>query len=162
MKRSWPLAIRGKIIGVPGQGTHSYTAPPNNWQSDRAYDIACPSGTPVLAIIDGKIGSRIGPLPGGGSGRFAGIRMYVEHANGNEYYFAHLSKIEKGIKAGSRVSAGTIIGYSGVANGVPHLHVAVKLGSPALKILGGVTGLARHWWAKVKGVTSVPHPKLAA
>jgi len=40
----WPTSPRGIVIGWPGQGTHSFRLPPNNWQSDNAWDIAVPIG----------------------------------------------------------------------------------------------------------------------
>jgi len=121
---TFPLNYPRRFIGFPGQGTHSYSEPPNNWQSDHAWDLHCPVGTPVVACHDGTIGSRIGPI---GVGRFAGIRLYVE-IPGNQFYYAHLSKVF--VKAGQRVKKGQVIGHSGSANGVPHLHWAVEHGNP--------------------------------
>jgi len=46
----------------------------------------------------------------------------------NAAYYAHLSKIV--VKPGEKVKTGQILGYSGVANGVAHLHFAVEKGSP--------------------------------
>lgn len=162
VRRSYPLSVRGKIIGRPGQGTHSFGAPPNNWQSDRAYDLAVAKGTPVLAIWDGVIGPRIGSL-GPSSDRFGGIRVYVDvrRTSGeivNSYYYAHLSKLAPGIKAGVRVRAGQVIGYSGIAAGVPHLHVAVMNGSPATKLLGGtIRGRLRQFGAAIRRVKTDAH-----
>jgi murein DD-endopeptidase MepM/ murein hydrolase activator NlpD len=121
----FPLKYAKIFIGFPGQGTHSYTDPPNNWQSDHAWDLHCPNGTPVVACCDGVIGNRIGSL--GGTGRFAGIRLYIE-IPGNQFYYAHLSSVT--VKAGQHVKKGQVIGHSGSANGVPHLHWAVEHGNP--------------------------------
>jgi murein DD-endopeptidase MepM/ murein hydrolase activator NlpD len=110
----------GKVIGTPGVGTHTI----GNWQSDNAWDIRIPVGTPIRADADGVIGSRIGFL---GSpkdkGRFAGQRINLQGQK-NAYYYAHLSKIT--VKPGEHVHKGQIIGYSGEANGVPHLHFGVQ------------------------------------
>ncbi len=110
----------GKIIGTPGAGTHTL----GNWQSDNAWDIAIPVGTPIRADADGVIGNRIGYLGSpNDSGRFAGQRVNLQGRR-NAYYYAHLSKIV--VKPGQRVRKGQIIGYSGEANGVAHLHFGVQ------------------------------------
>lgn len=111
-----------KIIGLPYQGTHTL----GNWESDNAIDIALPKGTPVYAAFSGTIGSQIGSL-GSSSSRFAGLRVHLDGGS-NELYYAHLSKLA--VKAGEKVTAGQLIGYSGVANGVAHLHLGSKSGSP--------------------------------
>lgn len=116
----YPLGVRGKQIGSPHSGTHNL----GNWQSDNAVDIAVPIGTPVYAVSDGIIGSRIGSL--GKGGRFAGLRVTLQGGN-DSYYYAHLSKLR--VKAGQRVRAGQLIGYSGSANGVAHLHFGVMNGN---------------------------------
>lgn len=117
----YPLGKHGKLIGSPNSGTHTL----GNWQSDNAVDIAVPVGTPVYAVRDGVIGSRIGSL--GKGGRFAGLRLTLA-GGGNAYYYAHLSKLV--VKAGQKVRAGQLLGYSGSANGVAHLHFGVENGSP--------------------------------
>ncbi len=48
----YPLAARGKIIGLPYQGTHAQLP---GWESRNAVDIAVPYGTPVYAVADGVI-----------------------------------------------------------------------------------------------------------
>jgi hypothetical protein len=116
--------VSGKIIGTPGAGTHTL----GNWESDRAYDEALPVGTPIRAPFDGTIGSQFGAL-GSKSSRFSGLRMHVVGKQ-NEAYLAHLSKIAPGITPGSRVRRGQIIGYSGSANGVAHLHEGLRRGNP--------------------------------
>lgn len=92
-----------------------------NWQSNNAWDIGVPIGTPIYALSDGVIGSGIGissARPKDGS------RVTVD-GNGNSYYYAHLSDIV--VRPGQMVKAGQIIGYSGKsANGAAHLHLGVK------------------------------------
>lgn len=112
-----------KIIGVPYQGTHTL----GNWESDNATDIAMPTGTPIYAPTAGVIGSQIGSLGASAGSRFAGLRVHLK-TGGNELYYAHLSRLA--VKAGQRVKAGQIIGYSGSANGVQHLHLGVRKGDP--------------------------------
>lgn len=116
----YPLGVRGKVIGFPNQGTH---ADLGNWQSDNAVDIASKVGTPIYAVTSGVIGNRIGSL--GSGGRFAGLRLTIQ-GQGNAFYYAHLSKLL--VKAGQKVRAGQLIGYSGSANGVGHLHISSQFG----------------------------------
>lgn len=116
------LGKRGKIIGTPYAGTHTL----GNWESDDAVDISVPVGTPVYAPKAGVIGSQIGPL-NSSNPRMAGSRLHLKMA-GNELYYAHLSRIV--VKAGQRVKAGQLLGYTGSANGVAHLHLGSKNGDP--------------------------------
>lgn len=116
------IAGRAKIIGTPYAGTHTL----GNWQSDNAVDIAMPVGTPIRAPYSGVIGPRIGSL-GSGNPRFAGLRLTLQ-GPAQQLYMAHLSRLA--VKAGQSVKAGQIIGYSGEANGVAHLHLGALKGSP--------------------------------
>jgi hypothetical protein len=121
----YPAHTRVHLIGRPGQGTHSWTATPNNWQSDNAFDFAFPHGTPLLAVADGVIGSRIGPISTDPNSRFGGLRCYLETAD-NEFYYAHLASFAPGTVAGAHVSQGDVIGHSGSASGVDHLHLGCR------------------------------------
>lgn len=128
--RNYPLGKRGQVIGHPYQGTHAVAfnkkGGSNNWESENAYDIAVPVGTPVYAVSSGRVGDQIGSQ--GAGGRFAGLRLHLS-TQGNEFYYGHLSKIV--VHAGEQVTAGALLGYSGEANGVAHLHFAAKSGDPA-------------------------------
>lgn len=133
---AYPLGIKGDIIGTPGVGTHIL----GNWESDEAYDIAVPTGTPVIAVDDGTIGSQIGPL-NSSSPTMEGERFHLETAT-DEFYYAHLSSL--GVKAGQKVKKGQVCGQSGAANGVEHLHFARRNGDPKPVLEGalieGATG----------------------
>jgi murein DD-endopeptidase MepM/ murein hydrolase activator NlpD len=137
-QRSYPLARPARIIGRPFQGTHTIKNRDGTfqWQSCRAFDLSTPVGTPVLAIWDGVIGQRFGPLSSTDP-RFEGLRCYVEVPRGNQFYYAHLTGFAAGIAPGARVTSGQVIGFSGKANGAPHLHVACMLGDPEAKLLSG-------------------------
>jgi murein DD-endopeptidase MepM/ murein hydrolase activator NlpD len=129
-KGGYPLGKRGQVIGTPYAGTHAkafnVSGGSDNWQSENAVDIRVPVGTPVYAEADGVLGNT-GSL--GQGGRFAGLRTNLI-SKGNAYYYAHLSKLGPGIKAGAHVKRGQLLGYSGAANGVPHLHFAIERGDP--------------------------------
>lgn len=111
--------IHGKIIGTPHKGTHTL----GNWESDNAVDVSMPIGSPIYAPMAGTIGKQFGSL--GKSGRFEGIRMHLLSPQ-DELYLAHLSRVAKGIHPGSHVAAGELLGYSGEASGVPHLHLGSR------------------------------------
>lgn len=128
----YPLPKPVRAIGVPygPGGTHSkeYNKKhgTDNWESENAVDLPTPKGTPVYAVAAGTIGNQIGPL-NSKSSRMAGLRLHLV-TDGNEFYYAHLSKLI--VKAGQQVHAGQLLGYSGVANGSAHLHIAAKVGDP--------------------------------
>ncbi|MBO8480111.1 MAG: M23 family metallopeptidase, partial [Bacteroidetes bacterium] len=102
-----------------------------------AVDYAAPTGTPVQAIGDGTV-TKCGWDPTGG-----GNRIGIKHNMGYESSYMHLSKFASGIRVGSRVTQGQLIGYvgaTGTATG-PHLDFRIwengrpidplKLDSPA-------------------------------
>jgi murein DD-endopeptidase MepM/ murein hydrolase activator NlpD len=118
----WPTARHGKIIGVPHAGTHNL----GNWQSDNAIDIAVPNGTPILASTGGRIVKVRGSYHGGSS-RFDGFQVTIQGPDGGLFY-THLSRVN--VKPGQKVKTGQVIGRSGSANGVPHLHFGAERGDP--------------------------------
>ena len=86
-----------------------------------AVDYAAPTGTPIQAIGDGVV-TKIGWDGSGG-----GNRIRIKHAQGYESCYMHLSRFAPGLKAGSRVSQGQLIGYvgaTGTATG-PHLDFRI-------------------------------------
>lgn len=132
-KTGYPLARTGQIIGVPYQGTHTR----GNWESDRACDIAVPIGTPVLACFPGVIGPQFGPLSSHDP-LLLGLRFHLVGAS-DEAYYAHLSSFAEGISPGDHVQTGELIGRSGAANGVAHLHFALRVGWPPTFLAAGDT-----------------------
>jgi murein DD-endopeptidase MepM/ murein hydrolase activator NlpD len=92
--------------------------------TERAHlgvDYAAPVGTPVWATAGGTV-NFVGPRGG------AGNAVILEHANGMESIYMHLSKFARGLHAGQAVRQKQVIGYvgaTGLATG-PHLHFSVK------------------------------------
>ena len=91
------------------------------YRSHLGIDYAAPSGTPVSAVGDGTI-------------QFAGYKgqngklVIIRHPNSFRTYYLHLSKIKRGIRKGTRVKQGQIIGYvgsTGLSTG-PHLDYRIK------------------------------------
>ncbi len=89
-------------------------------------DYAAPSGTPVVALGDGVVTHR-GWAGGGGN------TIKIKHPGNYVTSYMHLKGYAKGIKVGSRVSRGQLIGYvgsTGLSTG-PHLDFRVyKNGKP--------------------------------
>jgi murein DD-endopeptidase MepM/ murein hydrolase activator NlpD len=84
-------------------------------------DYAAPTGTPVMSTGDGTViaASRT---------RANGNYIKVRHNSNYISYYLHLSRFGKGIKKGSKVKQGQVIGYvgaTGYATG-PHLDYRVK------------------------------------
>jgi murein DD-endopeptidase MepM/ murein hydrolase activator NlpD len=85
-------------------------------------DYAAPKGTPVSSVGYGTV---VKACYSGGFGNL----VVVKHSNGYETYYGHLSKYAKGVKRGTKVNQGQIIGYvgmTGLATG-PHLDFRIKL-----------------------------------
>jgi murein DD-endopeptidase MepM/ murein hydrolase activator NlpD len=88
----------------------------------RGTDFAAPSGTPIYAAGKGKV-EKAGR--NGGYGRYVRIR----HNSTYKTAYAHMKAIAKGVKRGTSVRQGQVIGYvgsTGRSTG-PHLHYEVIL-----------------------------------
>ena len=96
----------------------------------QAIDYAAPAGTPVVAIGRGKISF---------SGWRAGYGKFVEiiHPGGYSSRYGHFSAIARGIRRGTEVNAGDVIGFvgqTGHATG-PHLHFEFLHGGRKINFL---------------------------
>ena len=89
----------------------------NRIRAHKGTDYAAPTGTPIKAAGNGKV-------------EFAGVKggygrtVVLRHGQSYKTLYAHMHKYGKGIRTGTRVKQGQIIGYvgkSGLATG-PHLH----------------------------------------
>ncbi|WP_437998996.1 M23 family metallopeptidase [Sorangium sp. So ce185] len=84
-------------------------------------DYGAPSGTPVYAALEGTV-SWVGPH--GGHGKWVAI----QHDNGVETGYAHLSRYAAGLKRGDHVATHQLVGYvgsTGRSTG-PHLHFSAS------------------------------------
>jgi len=121
---NYPFPKVYPIIGTPQD--HA-ARPLGNWQSDHAVDIGAPRGTAVLAVEDGQITKAGGAPPAEGAGKIAGFSATLR-TSGDAYFYTHLLSIS--VKAGDKVKQGDLIGKSGWANGVDHLHIGVEKANP--------------------------------
>jgi murein DD-endopeptidase MepM/ murein hydrolase activator NlpD/cytoskeletal protein RodZ len=85
-------------------------------------DLAAPYGTPVYAGGDGTVKR---------AQWVSGYGRYVEldHVNGYQTGYAHMSRIAEGLKPGMRVKQGQIVGYVGSTGNSTgnHLHYEVRV-----------------------------------
>lgn len=84
-------------------------------------DYGAPTGTPVMATADGVV---VSAHFGRGEGNFVRLR----HSRQIESYYLHLSRFASGIRPGTRVSQGDVIGYVGSTglSTAPHLDYRVR------------------------------------
>jgi murein DD-endopeptidase MepM/ murein hydrolase activator NlpD len=85
-------------------------------------DYAAPMGTPIVAAGDGRIIYR-------GRKEGFGRCIIINHGDGYDTLYAHMSRFNSKLGVGSRVKQDQVIGYvgeSGEATG-PHLHYQIML-----------------------------------
>ena len=92
------------------------------WRAHKGVDYAAAHGTPVRATANGKVAHL---------GRKGGYGKTIIIDNGSTYstLYAHLSSYTRGLKKGSTVTQGQIIGKvgsTGLASG-PHLHYEFRV-----------------------------------
>jgi murein DD-endopeptidase MepM/ murein hydrolase activator NlpD len=92
------------------------------WEMHAGVDIPGPSRTPIIATADGTI-TKIG------SDRYLGNYIEVYHSEEFSTLYGHMRSFAKGVKKGTKVKRGGIIGYMGRTGKVTgmHVHYEVKL-----------------------------------
>lgn len=97
----------------------------------KGTDFAAPSGTPIMAAGNGVVerASRFGTY---------GNYVRIRHANGYATAYAHMLRYGPGVKAGTRIKQGDIVGYVGStgASTGPHLHYEVLQGGKQVNAMG--------------------------
>lgn len=91
------------------------------YRAHLGVDYGAPHGSAVVSVADGVV---VSAAWAGGGGR----QVRIRHAGGYETYYLHLSRFGKGIRGGTRVKQGEVIGYvgaTGTATG-PHLDYRVR------------------------------------
>lgn len=120
-----PGLAAGMMIPVEGIDVSdlrdSFRAPRSGGRVHNAIDIGAPTGTPIVAVVDGEITRKHWNSLGGRT-------LYLRSADGShDFYYAHLDAYEDGIEIGSVVRRGDVlgtVGSTGNARG-PHLHFQV-------------------------------------
>ena len=101
------------------------------WYGHQGIDIALGEGSSVVAADSGIVSYATWNFSGYGN------LVVINHCNGYETYYAHLSSI--GVYAGQAVSQGQYIagsGNTGRSSG-PHLHFEIRLYNGQLDPLSG-------------------------
>ncbi len=94
----------------------------NTIRAHKGVDYAASTGTPVKATGDGTV------ILAGKKGGY-GRTIILKHGGTYTTLYAHLHRYAKGVRTGSRVKQGQVIGYvgkSGLATG-PHLHYEFRI-----------------------------------
>lgn len=96
------------------------------WKAHKGIDFPAPTGTPIRASGDGVIDFA-------GTQNGYGNFITIKHWNNYSTAYAHMSRFAPGIKKGSKVSQGDVIGYvgsTGWSTGA-HLHYEFRVGGEA-------------------------------
>jgi len=116
---SYPVYVgyyeRPILGGIKTQGIHGHNA----------VDLASSYGTPIMASADGTV---IVAKSGGWNGGY-GSYIVLNHANGTQTLYAHLSQVN--VSVGETVSQGQTIGHMGSTGDSTgnHLHFEIR-GAP--------------------------------
>jgi murein DD-endopeptidase MepM/ murein hydrolase activator NlpD len=143
-------ALHPDTLAIPVQGitaaqlTDTFTDARSQGRTHDAIDIMAASGTPVLAVADGRVEKLF-------SSERGGLTVYQFEPSGRfAYYYAHLDRYAEGLGEGQTLRRGQLIGYVGSTGNAsadaPHLHFAVF-----------ALGPERHWW---EGQAINPYPLL--
>lgn len=141
-------AVNGVVplAALPVQGPcwygDTWRAPRGAGRTHEGVDLIVESGNYVYAVADGVLTRRAWDQPGSRSGN----AWWLTGADGTYFFYAHLSDFAPGLKVGSRVSAGQIIGFVGSTgnSATAHLHFEVHPGGgdpinpyPSVRAAGG-------------------------
>ncbi|OQY68571.1 MAG: hypothetical protein B6D46_02710 [Polyangiaceae bacterium UTPRO1] len=110
----YPVAYRKITSNYTGARFHPVL---HRMRPHRGVDFSAPAGTPIRAVASGVV------TFAGRSGRY-GNHIEIEHQQPYATSYSHLQKFARGVRAGTMVRKGQVIGFvgaSGMATG-PHLH----------------------------------------
>ena len=128
IERDWVHPIAGERI-MPDKPTRVFGAhrdgerPAECGAGHCGVDLVGDIGTPIRAVLDGIV-LRANHNPDANGGRY----IKLNHGEKIMSYYMHLDTLSKGLKHGSVVSAGDVIGTLGdsdIETSPPHLHFSV-------------------------------------
>src|SRR4029453_15284524 len=99
------------ILDRPYSYVDTWGAARSGGRSHQGTDVMAPHGARVFAIVNGVVSRESSSTNGG-------IQLYLQGANGIEYFYAHLSGYAVG--AGTRVRAGQLVAYNGQTGNARH------------------------------------------
>jgi murein DD-endopeptidase MepM/ murein hydrolase activator NlpD len=140
------LEMSPPLTGLTVAGLRDNFEEVHGGHAHEAIDIMAARGTPVHAVVPGRIRKLFLSKAGGNTVyEFDEAGLYC-------YYYAHLDRYAEGLQEGSVVERGGVIGYVGSTGNAsleaPHLHFAVY-----------ELGPGKEWW---KGKAINPFPALVA
>lgn len=127
LEKAFPrLSDRSLVIPIAGVRVSDIA---DTWGAARGgglkhagQDIFARRGTSVFSATVGTVWMIGGSVRGG-------TWVYVLGAGGRRYYYAHLERVEAGLKEGQQVTTRTVLGTVGTTgdaeNTPPHLHFAM-------------------------------------
>jgi murein DD-endopeptidase MepM/ murein hydrolase activator NlpD len=97
-----------------------------SWKQHKGVDFAAATGTPIRAAGDGTVESA---ASSGGYGNLVVLKHWANYSTA----YAHMSRFAAGIKKGTKVSQGDVIGYVGTTGWSTgaHLHYEFRVGNVA-------------------------------
>ena len=119
----------GSSVMIPSDGAHKGQS---GWQSNNAWDIPTPIGSPVYAVADGVVltFSDYGPKPIHRNGKtLFGAGFTVDSSDGlPDVYYTHLKDCT--VKKGDSIECGQLLGYvmDFPGSDYDHLHIGVESG----------------------------------
>ncbi len=140
-----PLAgLAMPLAGIDPSKLYDSFNDPRTDHKHEALDIMAPRGTPVLAAAEGNVVKLFNSKQGGLTVyQFDNSRTYC-------FYYAHLDRYARGLKEGTLLRQGDVLGYVGstgdASPDAPHLHFAIF-----------ELGPEKQWW---KGTAINPLPIL--
>ncbi|MFM7756424.1 MAG: peptidoglycan-binding protein [Actinomycetota bacterium] len=116
------------VLG-PCYFTDTWGAPRSGGRRHEGVDIIAATGTPVYAVTAGTITRQFFDQVGS----LGGNALRLTAPDGTYYFYAHFASFAEGIKVGSVVKAGQVIGYVGATGntGTAHLHFEYHPGGGA-------------------------------
>ena len=132
--------LRQRQLTIPVQGVAASALVPSfasprggGSRPHEALDIMAPTGTPVLAVEDGRVAKLFTSDAGG-------LTIYQFDPSGAvAYYYAHLDRYAPGLAENGAIRRGQVLGYVGATGNAdpqaPHLHFAIFQLGPE-----------RRWW----------------
>jgi len=133
--------LRRRSLLVPVRGLQaenlvsSFADARGSSRQHEAIDILAPRGTDVLAVEDGKVAKLFTSNAGG-------LTLYqFDSSEKFVYYYAHLDSYAPGLKEGTMLQRGDVVGAVGTTGNAPkntpHLHFAIAKLDPDKRWWGG-------------------------
>lgn len=130
-RRAAPVVTPGRspfLEVFPVQGDNTYSSgfgAPRHQGSHEGVDIMADRGTPLVAVTSAVVNRLTRTETGLG-----GIYVWLERADGTEYYYAHMNAVADGLQEGRKVAAGQVIGTVGNSGdaryGATHVHFEIR------------------------------------